>query len=171
MKFEITNFNIVSLRSKLMMFNGLNLMSLFKEYRNLGQPSSHITTAYNAEYHPYYKNIIFKFNRWSRIDVALNYFNHKDITQYERVLQEHIIDAMKPIRVGKKLYRPEILVRALDYFATSRCTYEKLRHDYKLPSVKTMSNLTSKEINRRSFFVPQRWAAKTMCSTGWWGIC
>ena len=51
---------------------------------------------------PLYKNNIFKFNRWSRIDVALNYLNHKDITQYERVLQEHI-DAMKPIRVGKKV--------------------------------------------------------------------
>ena len=97
---------------------------------------------------PLYKNNIFKFNRWSRIDVALNYLNQKDITQYERVLQEHI-DAMKPIRVGRKLYSPEILVRAFDYFATSRCLYGKLRDDYKLPSVKTMSNLTSK-VNKLS---------------------
>lgn len=92
---------------------------------------------------PLYKNNIFRLNRWSRIDVALHHLNQKEPTQHERVLQEHI-DSMKPIRVGKKMYSPEILIRAFDYFATSRCLYGKLRQDYKLPSEKTMSNLTSK---------------------------
>ena len=35
-------------------------------------------------------------------------------------------------------------MRAFKYYATSRSCYEKLRKDYKLPSTKTLRNLTSK---------------------------
>ena len=54
---------------------------------------------------------------------------------------------MKPQQVGKKLYSPEVIVRAFGYFASSRCTYEKFRVDYKLPSIRTMTNITSKVNN------------------------
>ena len=51
---------------------------------------------------------------------------------------------MKPQQVGKKVYDPDTLRRAFTYYSTSRTLYRKLREDYKLPSEKTLSNLTSK---------------------------
>ena len=37
-----------------------------------------------------------------------------------------------------------MVIRAYSYFSTSRSLYQKLRKDYKLPSVKTLTNLISK---------------------------
>ena len=54
------------------------------------------------------------------------------------------IDVMAPQIVGKKIYDTEILMRAFEYFATSRSLYTKLRDGYKLPSVTTLTLLTSK---------------------------
>ena len=45
---------------------------------------------------------------------------------------------------GEKIYNTETIVRAFENYATSRSCYEKLRKDYKLPSTKTLRNLTSK---------------------------
>ena len=46
--------------------------------------------------------------------------------------------------VGISTYPVEVMVRAFEYFATSRTLYRRLRDDYKLPSVQTLTNLTSK---------------------------
>ena len=51
---------------------------------------------------------------------------------------------MRPPKVGEKLYSPETMMRAFDYYAHSRSMYRKLRNDLKLPSEKTLSLLTSK---------------------------
>ena len=93
-----------------------------------------------------YRNNIYRLNTWSRIDEALRSLSRRDFSHHEKILQQQI-DAMKPIRVGKKVYTPETLVRAFEYYSTSRCLYGKLRHDFKLPSEKTMENLTSKVNN------------------------
>ena len=93
-----------------------------------------------------YRNNMYRLNTWSRIDVALHSLSRRDFSHHEKILQQQI-DAMKPIRVGKKVYSPETLVRAFEYYSTSRCLYGKLRHDFKLPSEKTMENLTSKVNN------------------------
>ena len=50
-------------------------------------------------------------------------------------------------KVGEKTYSPEVIVRAFEYYATSRTLYNRLRKDYKLPSVKVLQNLTSKVNN------------------------
>ena len=94
------------------------------------------------------RNNIYRLNTWSRIDEALRFLDQKEFNNHEKVLQEHF-DAMKPVRVGHKVYSPDTLVRAFEYFSTSRCLYGKLREDYKLPSVKVMTNLTSK-VNKLS---------------------
>ena len=47
----------------------------------------------------------------------------------------------------KKTYSPEVIVRAYEYYATSRTTYNRLRNDYKLPSVRVLQNITSKVNN------------------------
>ena len=63
--------------------------------------------------------------------------------QHQKVLQQQIA-CMRPPQVGKKTYTPDILIRAFDYYSASRSLYQRLRDDYKLPSVKTLSTITSK---------------------------
>ena len=54
---------------------------------------------------------------------------------------------MVPQTVGKKLYTPEVIIRAFEYFATSHCLYNKLRQDFQLPSIRTLTCITSKVSN------------------------
>ena len=77
------------------------------------------------------------------IEEAVHYLQNKEESQQEKVLQEQI-KCMEPKRVGEKVYAPEVMMRAFEYFATSRSLYGKLRKDFKLPSEKTLSFLTSK---------------------------
>ena len=52
--------------------------------------------------------------------------------------------AMSAKTSGTKIYDPEIVIRAFEYFATSRSLYNRLRVDYQLPSVSTLTRITSK---------------------------
>ena len=52
--------------------------------------------------------------------------------------------AMSAKTFGTKIYGPEIIIRAFEYFATSRSLYNRLRVDYQLPSVSTSTRITSK---------------------------
>ena len=94
------------------------------------------------------KNRITKLDRWSKVDEAIRFLSKKELSQHEKVLKQQI-NSMKPPHVGKKVYDPAILQRSFNYYATSRALYRKLREDYKLPSEKTLSNLTSK-VNKLS---------------------
>ena len=42
-----------------------------------------------------------------------------------------------------KLYSPEVLVRAFEYFANSRSLYRKIRIDFQFPSENTLCRITS----------------------------
>ena len=55
--------------------------------------------------------------------------------------------------VGKPVYSCEVIIRAFEYFATSRCLYNRLRKDYQLPSIPTLTRITSKvsKLNESSF--------------------
>ena len=46
--------------------------------------------------------------------------------------------------VGEKKYEIETIVRAFEYFALSRTTYNRIREDFELPSIATLTRLTSK---------------------------
>ena len=92
---------------------------------------------------PFKKNNIRKLHRWSTIEEALRYLRNKEPNQHEKVLKE-TIEIMAPIKVGKKTYSPDTLIRAFAYYSVSRSLYKKLRRDYKLPSIKTLQNLTAK---------------------------
>ena len=45
--------------------------------------------------------------------------------------------------VTKPTYSPESIVRSFEYFSLSRSAYNRLCHDFKLPSTKTLTRLTS----------------------------
>ena len=61
----------------------------------------------------------------------------------KEILQQQL-QAMGPKKVGKPVYSPAFMVRAFQYFATSRSLYERLRHDFQLPSVQTLTRITSR---------------------------
>ena len=99
------------------------------------------------------KNRIYKLNTWSRIEEAVHYLQNKEESQQEKVLQEQI-KCMEPKRVGEKVYAPEVMMRAFEYFATSRSLYGKLRKDFKLPSEKNfvIPNIESRQTVRLKLF-------------------
>ena len=49
--------------------------------------------------------------------------------------------------VGEKNYSLEMFIRAFEYFALSRATYNRLRRDFQLPSISTLTHITSKVKN------------------------
>ena len=46
--------------------------------------------------------------------------------------------------VGEKKYSVETIIRAFEYFALSRSPYNRLREDFELPSVRTITRITSR---------------------------
>ena len=75
----------------------------------------------------------------------------KEIVRYLHLLPDHKTDiiqqqisAQAPKRIGEFLYDTDIITRAFEYFATSRALYTKLRRDYQLPSISTLTRITSK---------------------------
>ena len=58
------------------------------------------------------------------------------------VLQEHL-SAMAPT-VGKRIYSQQLIVREFQYFATSSILHNRLRIDYQLPYINTLTRTTSK---------------------------
>ena len=61
----------------------------------------------------------------------------------KNIIQQQL-SSMAPVNVGLQSYGPEIIVRAFEYFATSRTLYNRLRIDQQLPSVTTLTRITSK---------------------------
>ena len=51
---------------------------------------------------------------------------------------------MGPKPIGKVQYETELIVRAFEYYATSRSLYQKLSNDYQLPDVRTLQRITYK---------------------------
>ena len=45
---------------------------------------------------------------------------------------------------NEKLHSPEMPTRSFEYFATSRSFYSPLQQDFQLPSVRTLTRITSK---------------------------
>ena len=82
---------------------------------------------------------------WSTIQEAIRYLNAMEIDNKKDVLRQQM-NSMKAC-VGEKKYELNTIIRTFEYFATSRATYKILRNDYELPSVQTLTRLTSKVKN------------------------
>ena len=67
----------------------------------------------------------------------MNLDNKKDLIHQQ-------LTVMATQTVGIKVYGPELIGRAFEYFAISRYLYKHLRRDYQLPSVSTLTRITSK---------------------------
>ena len=99
------------------------------------------------------KNRVSTIDSWSIFDEHLRYLSSSNIDNKTEVILQHI-SSMKPKVVGHKIYTPEIIVRAFVYFAASRALYQRLRIDYQLPSVRTLTRITSKisQVDKKNFW-------------------
>jgi len=71
---------------------------------------------------------------------------HREVGHKSTILIDQLL-VMGKKSVGKATYSPQTLTRAFDYFMTSRSLYNKLVEDYLLPSVRTLTRITSKTNN------------------------
>ena len=88
------------------------------------------------------KNRISILNSWSAIEEIIRYLHTHEESHQVKVLHDQL-RAMRAEGGSRKIYSPEDLVRAFSYYALSRSSYQKMRNDFKMPSISTLSNITS----------------------------
>lgn len=97
-------------------------------------------------------NKITTLSAWSAVGENITYLKNMEADNKKKVLLQQM-QAMGPQTVGKPVYTPEMIVRAFEYFATSRTLYQTLRNDLQLPSVQTLTRITSSvaKLNESAF--------------------
>ena len=89
------------------------------------------------------KNCVTTVKYWSILEEMIRLLNSLEKENKKEVIQQQM-KAMPSKTFGTKIYGPEIIIRAFEYFATSRSLYNRLRVDYQLPSASTLTRITSK---------------------------
>ena len=89
------------------------------------------------------KNYLTTVDSWSKLEEIIRYLYSLEVDHKKEIIQQQL-SVMCPKIVGTHIYGTEIIVRAFEYFATSRSLYNRLREDYKLPSISTLTRITSK---------------------------
>lgn len=89
------------------------------------------------------RNRITTLKSWSAVQECIRFLNTLEIDHKKQIIQEQL-QAMGTQQVGKALYTPDMIMRAFQYFAKSRSTYYRIREDFQLPSVQTLTRITSK---------------------------
>ena len=97
------------------------------------------------------KNRINLLNSWSAIEETVRYLHTYEESHHVTIIQDQL-RAMRPSGGNRKIYSPEDFVRAFSYYALSRSLYQRMREDFKLPSVSTLSNITS-SCNKQSISI------------------
>ena len=90
------------------------------------------------------RNRVIKMDKWSKFEEALNFLSSREADNNKMIVLQEQFAAMAPQKIGHPIYSHKFIVRAFEYFATSRSLYNRLRVDYKLPSVQTLTRITSK---------------------------
>ena len=78
------------------------------------------------------------------MDEAVRFLSTKEIEHKIEILLQTTKCMNSLTYVGEKKYTPDVIARAFEYFALSRSLYSRLREDYELPSVSTLTKLISK---------------------------
>ena len=131
--------DVVHLQSEL--FSGGVPMFLIKIHENLRFETFHF--GIKCYIPSLSKNYITVLDTWSKLEECIRYLRTKEMDHQQTVIQDQM-HVMTPAKVGMTLYGPEVIVRAFEYFATSRTLYKRLRKDLKLPSETTLTRITSK---------------------------
>ena len=89
-------------------------------------------------------NRVTVLNRWTNVQEAILFLNGLGMDQKKNVMHQQLKSTRDLTYVGEKKYEFDTIVRAFEYFALSRTTYKRLREDFELPSIETLTRLTSK---------------------------
>ena len=88
------------------------------------------------------RNHIYELKSWSAIEEVVRYLHsHEQEHKVEIIHQQMGVSATS--RGKHNMYPAEMIVRAFSYYVVSRSLYERLRKDFKLPSVRTLQRITS----------------------------
>ena len=90
------------------------------------------------------KNRVTVLDTLSKLQEAVRYLFCLEIDQKKSVLLEQVTSMSSLIQVDDKKYTPAVIVRAFEYFVISRSLYKRLREDFELPSIPTLTRITSK---------------------------
>ena len=95
------------------------------------------------------KNCIHKFKCWSQVHEALRYLTSFEKSEKKTILLQQVecMSSMNSSNILEQKYSPEFIIRAFEYFALSRSLYNQLRNDFQLPSIATLTHITSKVSN------------------------
>ena len=88
------------------------------------------------------KNRITKLQSWSALEETIRYLASCTASNKLDVIQQHIESMSSTVRT--RIYSPNMIMSAFQYFATSRSLYKRLINDYQLPSVSTLTRITTK---------------------------
>ena len=80
---------------------------------------------------------------WSALSEMMRYLSALEMTHKKKFLFDQLFVTDKK-GGNKKLYSLEMTTRAFEYFATSRSLYSGLQQDFQLPSIRTLTRITSK---------------------------
>ena len=88
------------------------------------------------------QNKIAQLTPWSQVDEAVRYLKNHSSSRKETALHRQV-SAMGVKSVGERKFSNATIVRAFGYFALSRTAYNRLHQDFDLPSVTTLTRMTS----------------------------
>ena len=147
---EFHNTSVVSYRpgmdfwiQSVEFFSGISKFSV-KIKTDLTYEAFHTRIQLNVPSLP--ENRITQLDSFSKLEEVIRFLGFKENSYKENVLQQHI-QCMNPQNIGEINHSTDIIIRAFNYFASSRHLYSKLRENYLLPSIKTLQNMTSKVNN------------------------
>ena len=87
-------------------------------------------------------NRCLKLRRWSENAEALRYLRCMELNHQKEVIIQQIC-SMNSVGSVERKYSTAATIRSFEYFSLSRSCYKRLRRDFELPSIKTLSRLTS----------------------------
>ena len=86
-------------------------------------------------------------NPWSAtIEETVRYLHTYEESNHVTIIHDQL-RATRPSGGNRKTYSPEDFVRAFSYYALSRSLYQRMREDFKLPSVSTPSSCNKQTIS------------------------
>ena len=92
---------------------------------------------------PLSRNKIIKLDSWSKIEETIRFLDSLQMDNKKTIIHQQS-NLLNQTKVGEIKYPVQIIVRAYEYFSKSRTLYNRLRSDYQLPSISTLTKVTSK---------------------------
>ena len=80
---------------------------------------------------------------WSALNEIVCFLSNKEVTHKTKILLQQV--SVTDRNSGRdKWYSMEMAVRAFEYVSTARALHSRIAQDYQLPSIRTLTRITSK---------------------------